>query len=287
MNKSYLFAVIGDPVGHSLSPVMQNAAFKHLNLAGEYAAIHVKREDLEAFTRQARKNLKGFNITVPHKNAVLPFLDSISETAALAESVNTVTADENGRLHGDSTDGIGLELALKEELQFDPRGKTVCFIGCGGVVPALAFHLAFCGVCSIRILNRTVEKAEDLCRRLQKRFPQLSCQGASLEDPVRTAAFLAESSLAVQCTSLGLKEEDPSPVDPALFPAGGLVLYDTIYKNTRFQQIARDKGIPVANGLTMLLYQGAASFRIWTGEEAPVQVMRDALFTAFREQQKS
>ena len=223
---------------------------------------------------------------MPHKNAVLPFLDSVSETASLAESVNTVTIDENGKLHGDSTDGIGLELSLKEELKFDVQSKSVCFIGCGGVVPALAFHLAFRGVRAIRILNRTVAKADALCERLQQRFPLLICDTASLEDSEKTAAFLAVSDLAVQCTSLGLKDDDPSPVDPALLPSKGLFLYDTIYKNTAIQRAAAEKNLPVANGLTMLLHQGAASFRIWTGMEPPVAQMKEALFAAFEQQQK-
>ncbi len=282
-----LFAVIGDPIGHSLSPVMHNAAFRKLGINAEYIAVRVDPRDLEAFTKKARKELRGFNITVPHKHAVIPFLDEISETARLAGSVNTVSVTEEGKLSGDTTDGIGLELSLREELQFEPAGKRICFIGCGGVVPALAFHLAFRGAACIRILNRTLCKAESLCKSLQDRFPTLVCEAAPLENAARVKDFFKESDLAVQCTSVGLKDGDPSPVDPDCLPQEGLLLYDTIYKPTAFQRAGREKGLPVANGLTMLLYQGASSFRIWTGIEAPLEEMRRALISAIDSRKKA
>ena len=277
MQKQF-YAVIGCPVAHSLSPVMHNAALKALGLSAEYIAILVQPDALEAFAHEARAKLAGFNITVPHKNAILPFLDEISHDAALAGSVNTVTVSD-GRLSGTSTDGYGLEAALRESFSYEIAGNTVTFIGCGGVVKALAFHFASNGAGKIRLLNRTLETAVKLADRLRAEFPALDIAAAPLGDEEKTEAFLNESRLAVQCTSLGLRKDDPAPIRPELLPRG-IFFYDTIYKRTKLFDYAETHGIPAAGGLTMLLHQGAKSLSIWTGLEAPVEVMRKALYEA-------
>lgn len=273
-----LYAVIGCPVSHSLSPVMQNAALRALGLSAEYIAVLVQRGELGAFVREAGKKLAGFNITVPHKNAILPFLDEISHDAALAGSVNTVTVTD-GRFFGTSTDGYGLEAALRESFSYEIPGSSVTFIGCGGVVKALAFHFALHGIRKIRLLNRTPETAFALAESLCREFPALDAAAAPLADEKRIEAFLNDSRLAVQCTSLGLKKDDPSPIRPELLPRG-IFFYDTIYKRTKLYDYAEKHGIPAASGLTMLLHQGAKSLSLWTGKEAPVEVMRKALFEA-------
>ena len=278
MQKKKIFAVIGDPVSHSLSPVMQNAGLNALGLDAEYIAIHVRKENLEAFTGEARKKLAGFNITVPHKNAILPFLDSITPEAMRSESVNTVTCGEHG-LAGTSTDGYGIETALKEAFQYQISGNSVTFIGCGGVVKALAFHFAENGIQTIRLLNRTLETAETLSAHLRTHFPELRIETAALADEDRTEEFLNHSRLAIQCTSLGLKPDDPPPIRPELLPKD-LFFYDTIYKRTKLYAYAEQQGNPTANGLTMLLHQGARSLSIWTGLDAPLEIMRKALFDA-------
>ena len=158
MLKKKIYAVIGCPVSHSLSPVMHNAALKALGLDAEYIAVLVPKEELEAFTLDAR-NLAGFNITVPHKNAVIPFLDEISRDAELSGSVNTVTVSD-GKLSGVSTDGYGLEAALAESFRYVIRDSSVTFIGCGGGVKALTFHFALHGIRKIHLLNRTLETAD-------------------------------------------------------------------------------------------------------------------------------
>ena len=269
------YVVIGDPVGHSLSPGMQNAAFRALGLQAEYIAVRVVKEDLAAFARDASKRLAGFNITVPHKNNILPFLTEIESTARAAGSVNTVKVQENGALHGFSTDGYGLEHAVLEAGGPSLKDASICFIGCGGVTPALAFHAAAAGAKEIRILNRTEEKARALAEHLRALHADLRCEGAALscaED------FLRHADLTVQCTSLGLKAEDPAPVDPALL-SKDTFLFDLVYnRETKILAGARARGIPCADGLAMLLHQGARSFEIWTGLEAPVEEMRRALF---------
>ena len=280
MLKKKIYAVIGCPVSHSLSPVMHNAALKALGLDAEYIAVLVPKEELEAFTLDARKNLAGFNITVPHKNAVIPFLDEISRDAELSGSVNTVTVSD-GKLSGVSTDGYGLEAALAESFRYVIRDSSVTFIGCGGVVKALTFHFALHGIRKINLLNRTLETAEKLAATLKEEFPLLSVETASISDDEKVGTFLNDSRLAVQCTSLGLKPEDPSPIRPELLPRD-IFFYDTIYKRTKLYAYAEEHGIPAASGLSMLLHQGAKSLSIWTGLEAPVEVMRKALLDAAR-----
>ena len=271
-----IYAVIGDPIAHSLSPVMHNAAFRALGLDAEYIAVHVKADDLPAFAEDARKNLAGFNITVPHKKGIIPLLDEVDPSAALAGSVNTVTVLPDGRLTGCSTDGYGLETALREAFGFSVPGGTACFIGCGGAARAVAFYFAERGLKKLFILNRTLATAESLAAELREHFPHFQAETAALSDADRAGEFLRQSQTAVQCTSLGLKPDDPPPLDPGLLPAH-IKLFDTIYKPTPLLRYAKAHGIAHAAGLGMLLHQGARSFSNWTGAEAPVEVMRQAL----------
>ena len=268
------FAVIGDPIGHSRSPLMHNAAFHALGIDADYTAVHVTREGLPEFLENARKTFAGFNITVPHKHAVIPFLDGITPRAALAGSVNTVSV-RDGRLYGDTTDGTGLERAVQEVFGLPLKGANVCILGCGGVVRALVFHLADAGCARIRILNRTVEKAAQLTDELRAHAPALDCGFAALDDLPSVKSVFDGLDLVIQCTSLGLKDGDGSPVDPGLIPASAC-MFDTIYRETEILVRCRERGLRVSGGLPMLVHQGAESFRIWTGREAPVEVMRSA-----------
>ena len=268
------FAVIGDPIGHSRSPLMHNAAFRALGIDADYTAVHVTREGLPEFLENARKTLAGFNITVPHKHAVIPFLDGITPRAALAGSVNTVSVRDS-KLYGDTTDGTGLERAVQEVFGLPLKGANVCILGCGGVVRALVFHLADAGCARIRILNRTVEKAAQLTDEIRAHAPTLDCGYAAIGDAQQAKEALDGSGLVLQCTSLGLRDGDGSPVDPDLIPLSAC-LFDTIYRETEILIRCRARGIRVSGGLPMLVHQGAESFRIWTGREAPVDVMRTA-----------
>lgn len=271
---AFHFAVIGDPIGHSRSPLMHNAAFRALGIDADYTAIHVTREGLPDFLQNARTSLNGFNITVPHKNAVIPFLDGISPRAALAGSVNTVSV-RDGKLFGDTTDGVGLERAVLEVFDLPLKSANVCILGCGGVVRALVFHLADAGCARIRILNRTAEKAAQLTDEIRKHAPALDCGFAALGDLPAVKAAFDGADLVLQCTSLGLRDGDGSPVDPALIPVSAC-LFDTIYRETEILVRCRERGLRVSGGLPMLVHQGAESFRIWTGREAPVEIMRAA-----------
>ena len=268
------FAVIGDPIGHSRSPLMHNAAFRALGIDADYTAIHVTREELPKFLESARTTLNGFNVTVPHKNAVIPFLDGVTPRAALAGSVNTVSV-RDGKLFGDTTDATGLERAVQEVFGLPLKGANVCILGCGGVVRALVFHLADAGCARIRILNRTAEKAAQLTDEILKHASALDCGFAAINDLPSVRNALDGSNLVIQCTSLGLRGGDGSPIDPDLIPTSAC-LFDTIYRETDILVRCRARGLRVSGGLPMLVHQGAESFRIWTGREAPVEVMRAA-----------
>ena len=274
------FAVIGDPIAHSLSPAMHNAAFAAAGKDAEYTAIRVAPEDMEDFFASARKSLAGFNVTVPHKGAAMRLSDRLSEAAALSGSVNTVRIAPDGTTDGDTTDGAGFERAIAEAFDLPLAGTDLCFIGCGGVVQALVWHCALAGVRSIRILNRSLDKAQQLTGSIRSRFPQIVTDCAAISDREKIADFLAQTRLAVQCTSVGLHADDPAPVDPALFPAEGLFYFDTIYRRTALLAALDQRGIPTQDGLAMLLHQGAKSYEIWFNEPAPVEVMRQALIRA-------
>lgn len=272
------FAVIGDPIAHSLSPAMHNAALEALDLQGNYEAVRVPLEELPDFADYARKNLNGFNITVPHKQNIIPLLDEITEAAAFADSVNTVTV-KDGKLYGDSTDGYGLATALNEAFGLSVRGAKIVFIGCGGAAHAVATYFAMQGAARISILNRSVEKAKDLAGKLKTKYPEMLAEAFSISDPEMIKKAMTGADVAIQCTSLGLKPDDPAPIPPELLP-DGICYYDTIYKRTALYQAAETKGLRCAAGLGMLLHQGARSLEIWTGRKAPIEVMREALETA-------
>lgn len=269
------FAVIGDPIAHSLSPKMHNPALKALGIDGIYEAVRVPLDQLPDFAEYARKNLAGFNITVPHKNNIIPLLDEVTPGAAFAESVNTVTV-KDGRLYGDSTDGYGLETALMESFGLPVRGSEIVFIGCGGAAHAAAAHFAIRGAARISLLNRSVEKALQLAEKLRGGYPGTKTEALPIGDPAAVRSALNGAQVVIQCTSLGLKPEDPAPIDPSLLPEG-ICYYDTIYKRTALYAAAEAKGLRCAAGLGMLLHQGARSLEIWTGRKAPVEVMRAAL----------
>lgn len=274
------FAVIGDPIAHSLSPAMQNAGFRALGLDADYFAVHVTNSELEAFAERAGKELAGFNITVPHKNAVIPFLDSISRESRIAGSVNTVTV-KDGKLIGDTTDGYGMEQALREAFRYAVPGGSIAFAGCGGAAHAVSVWFAARGAKKLFFINRTVKTAELLAEKIENEY-HVPCGVCGTDDSDSIRKFLKGSDILLQCTSLGLKPDDPPPFDLSLLPEN-IRVYDTIYRQTPICLECARRGIPFANGLGMLLHQGARSLEIWTGRKAPVEVMRAALEKAAKE----
>lgn len=270
-------AVIGDPVAHSLSPAMHNAALQALGLTAEYVAIRVALDELESFANRARNELSGFNVTVPHKNAIIPYLDSVSPEAEMSGSVNTVTVTPDGKLRGESTDGYGLRAALREAFNLERLSDApLLFIGCGGAARAVAFDLAANGATRLMFANRTVSKAEALANALKKPYPDLSLEVMPINDIGALKAALAENPVLIQSTSVGLKPDDPSPVNVELLTPE-LRVFDMIYRDTALLKVAASVGCPNADGRGMLLWQGVKALEIWTQTQAPVEVMRQAL----------
>lgn len=275
MNKHY--AVIGDPIAHSLSPVMHNIAFHDLKIDADYTRIQVKNQEnsISEFLNMAKENLSGFNVTAPLKYSIIPFLDEISEASRFACSVNTVKVHD-GKLFGDTTDGIGMECAVKRAFGISLEKKRILIVGAGGVAGALACHCVQKGVASVAIINRSIDKAEALSHRIKNVYPAFTVFVSSADDETKLKQLYHECDLVLQCTTLGMKETDPSPIRMEWI-SDDIPILDTIYLRTELQKQAKLKGNPVSNGLTMLLYQGVASFRIWTGKEPPVEKMYSAL----------
>ncbi len=272
-NSNTLYAVIGDPVAHSVSPAMQNAAFTAANLSERYGKYHVKPDELPEFVEFARKNLKGFNATVPHKAALIALLDEIAPAALAANSVNTVI-NRNGKLYGDSTDGYGLETALFEAFKLNIANSNIVMLGAGGAAQATAFEFVERKAARLTIVNRTRSKAEALAEHLAGKATLLSALGNDEKSLIEAA--VAEADVVIQATSAGLRAGDAPPVELELLK-NAKAIFDMIYHPTEVQLFARANNIPCADGRGMLLHQGARSFGLWTGLTANVKAMRQAL----------
>ena len=269
------YLVIGDPVEHSRSPQMQNAAFEYYGMGSPYGKLRVDPAKIGEFVAFARENLKGVNLTVPHKQVVLPFVDELSPQAAACGSVNTLKI-ENGKVYGFSTDGAGIAGAVRENFSLELKDLNVLMLGAGGAATAVAFELGWRKSASLTIANRSVEKAEALAERVKKYSPELELDAVSLADSAALKKAVGKADLLLQLTSLGLHDDDPSPLDPELLKLNPeLRIFDAIYKPTPLLKYGAGLGLRVADGREMLIWQGAASFEIWTGKQAPVEAMRE------------
>ena len=269
--------IIGFPIGHSISPVFQQAALDHLGLDATYQAWEVKPENIGAFVDGLRSpDMLGINVTVPHKEAVIPFLDEVDDWSTAAGAVNTIV-NHGGRLTGHNTDGPGFLRALREAGSFSPQGKNVLVLGAGGAARGVTLALIRDGVGRLTIANRTLDRALQLSR--MARDNGLDAQAISLaEEGLATAA--ASANLIVNCTTVGMyhgPNETGTPLPPALIPATALV-YDLVYNplETPLLREAARAGAGTLGGIHMLVYQGADSFKMWTGQDAPVAVMLEA-----------
>lgn len=262
MKQKKLLGIIGHPVAHSLSPLMHNRAAGLIGLDCVYAAFDVPPQNLkEAITGMRGLGLKGLNVTVPHKEKVIPFLDRLDEEAALIGAVNTVTL-KNGRLVGSNTDGVGFIRSLTQK-GFRPRGKSAAIIGAGGSARAIGVALCRAGVSKLVIINRSAPRGRRLARGLSK----LGDVSFAASDKSHAAEA---ADIIVQTTPCGMKRSDALPASGLAFRKGQWV-YDIIYSpiETRFLKKARLKGAKTLNGLGMLVYQGSESFKMWTGRRFP------------------
>ncbi|MFM7214230.1 MAG: shikimate dehydrogenase family protein [Verrucomicrobiota bacterium] len=288
--RTRLLGVLGSPVRHSASPAMHNAALEVLELDWTYLAFEVHPDTLASTLRGARDlGVLGLNLTVPHKLLAVPLMDVLDDSAETYGAVNTVIYESQTssgewmpvgqlpeirgpvRMRGANTDADALLRSLGEDLGIEPRSARILMLGAGGAARAAALRLADEGVGELWLVNRTTSKAEELATEIRLRNPAVGVEVGYPPDPV---------DIVLNATSLGMKAGDPLPWDPARFSldrADGV--YDMVYRpaETVLLETARRSGCRTANGLGMLLYQGAAALELWTGRPAPVDAMRSAL----------
>lgn len=277
-------AVFGDPVAHSASPPMHNAALAALGIPMAYCRLHIRPEELTAALRLLpSKGFVGVNCTIPHKQGALATVDEADDHARLAGSVNTIRISPEGKLQGFSTDGLGLERAISEQLGVELNTMRVLVLGAGGGAgQAVSMHCANADVKHLTLINRSVEKLQPLQESVADVYPREQISIGAWND-ASLAKALENSDLVINCSSLGMKADDPSPIPASLIDKRHL-LFDTIYitDHTPLMQAAEKAGARSANGLTMLLYQGEVAFEIWFQRSAPIEVMREALFAHMR-----
>jgi shikimate dehydrogenase len=265
-------AVIGDPIEHSLSPVIQNAAFGALNIDFVYTAFRVKSSDVaNALAGIRALGVLGLNVTMPHKEAVIAHLDWIDETAKCLNSVNTIH-HKDGKLLGYSTDGIGAFRALKEN-GANPQGKRVLMFGSGGAARAIAYALIQ-ETDELVVLNRTVSEAKKLSETLKRKFNKKISVGPLSPEIIKEK--ISETDILLNTTSVGMKPNMHQSLVAPNNLKNDLAVMDIVYNpcETQLFKDAKAAGAKVISGVEMLIYQGATAFEIWTGQQAPVQVMR-------------
>ena len=282
---SRYIGLIGYPLKHSVSPYFQQAALDHYKLDIRYEAWETFSDELRDTVKKLREpeNI-GANVTVPYKEKIVPLLDEIDELASLIGAVNTVVS-KGDKLLGFNTDAHGFVEALGKDGHFDPKGKKVVMLGAGGVARAAGLVLVQSNVASLAltdgIFERSTSLAEDLVRYVRRATlnpndwaPNIS---AFKWQELESAATLERCDLIVHCTTIGMKDspqEGQSPLTPGVIP-GRALIYDVVYNPwpTPLLELAQKAGANILGGLPMLVYQGAASFKLWTGKEAPLDIM--------------
>jgi len=257
---------IGDPIEHSMSPIMYNAAFKKLDLDHDYYydKLLVKSYELGNFVESLKSGeLFGSSVTSPHKVEIIQYMDRLTDEAEMIGAVNMIYND-NGEIVGHNTDGIGCLNSIKEK-GIDVNGKTIVILGAGGAARAIAFTLKINGA-NVVILNRTVEKAQSLAK-------DVGCEGYGL-DKLKELDF----NILINTTIIGMGDNDESLVDLNILNPS-IVVMDIIYNpvKTKLIKDAESQGCKTINGVGMLVHQGAESFKIWTGHNAPLEVMKEAV----------
>ncbi|MCM3133930.1 shikimate dehydrogenase [Paenibacillus polysaccharolyticus] len=274
-----LLGVMGDPIAHSKSPAMHNAALQAAGVHGMYMPLHVQPDQLEAAIRGiVALGYRGVNVTIPHKEQVMQYLDVIDDSARLIGAVNTIV-NENGKLTGYNTDGIGYVRSLKEEAVPQLEGKRIAVLGAGGAARGVIYALALEKPEQISILNRTADRALALATDLRGHALG-DISGNGMQD---AQAVLATADIVINTTAAGMHPHvDDVPVDPAWIREGAAVS-DLIYNplETRLLRESRLRGCTVHGGLGMFVYQGAVAFEHWLGVPAPVDTMRRAVLESF------
>ena len=273
MTRVYLLA---HPAGHSVSPAMHNAAFAHLGLEFRYEALDVSPQRLgEAVELLRGEGVAGANVTIPHKQAVMSMLDRISVEAKAVGAVNTIIAD-GGTLSGHNTDAAGFLKALSDDAKLSVKDKRTLILGAGGAARAVAYALVISGA-KVAIHNRTEERARSLIRDFGRLGELTLVEHAALAEAVRSADLLVNTTSVGMQAPEGDGDAEESPLQSGILPENGLVC-DLVYRpmETRLLREAKRAGLPVLDGLPMLVYQGAIAFELWTARAAPVEVMLEA-----------
>jgi shikimate dehydrogenase len=283
MNQSYkseLVGVFGHPVAENPTIIMLEAAFKELNLDWRYLTIEVLPADLkEAVAGMRAMQMQGINLTIPHKIEVMNHLDTIASDAALIGAVNTVRKEDN-KLIGENTDGKGFLASIRKDAKLEPAGKNYLVIGAGGAARAITVELALAGAKKITVTNRTASKGEDLVKHLNT-HTDTQAEFLPWEDSL---TIPGSTDVLINATSIGLYpaiEEKPDLDYNSI--KKNMVVCDVIPNppSTAFLKEATQRGAQTLDGLGMLVYQGAIGFKMWTGLDAPVAVMKEALSKEF------
>lgn len=277
-----LGCLLGTPVSHSISPMMHNEAFRILGLDCVYLCFDTKNADLKTMVQTLKEmNVYGFNLTMPDKERILPYLDELSPAARMIGAVNTVK-NEDGRLIGHNTDGIGYMQSVKDT-GYDATTGPMTLLGAGGAASSIAIQAALDGVPVLHIVNRRGRSWDNALRLADLINENTSCKAdvTDMAKGVAVKAYIKDSLLLTNATSIGMAPNtDASPVQDTSCFHPDLLVSDIIYnpRRTKLLLEAQDAGCRISNGMYMLLYQGAAAFQIWTGKEMPVEEIRQKFF---------
>lgn len=273
--------LLGHPVAHSVSPAMHNAAFRAQSMNASYGAFDVDPADLKKAVEGIRAlGFLGVNVTIPHKEAIIDYLDEVAPTARQVGAVNTIV-NRGGRLIGYNTDGWGFISSL-EENRIKVGAIHAVVLGAGGAARAVAMHLAMSGVRRLTITNRTPARAEELAAAVAQIEGRVAVEAAETGSPEERQALM-DAGLVVNCTPLGMHPDvDRSPIAEINLLPQGAVVYDTIYRpqETRLLREARVRGLYAMGGLSMLVHQGACAWEYWFGRRGPVAIMQAAALGA-------
>ena len=282
-SKTILTGLFASPSAHSVSPIIHNNSFEKLGLNYAYLSFEVNKDNLKDAVQSIKTlNMRGVNLSMPNKKEVIKYLDEISETAKLSQSVNTIVND-NGILKGYSTDGKGFFKSLEEEKIF-MKDKNITILGTGGASIAIISQAVFEGIKNIFVFKRDKNWKEQK-KILDNIASKTNCniELNSLEDKNILKRKIEESDLLINATSVGMKE-DFSLIEDKSFFRKDLIVSDIIYnpEKTKLLQIAEKEGCKIINGIGMLLYQGALSFELWTNKKMPVDYIKEIIFNYFK-----
>ena len=282
-SKTILMGLFASPSAHSISPIIHNNAFEKLGLNYVYLSFEVNKDNLKDAAQSIKTlNMRGVNLSMPNKKEVIQYLDEISETAKLSQSVNTIVND-NGILKGYSTDGKGFFKSLEEEKIF-MKDKNITILGTGGASIAIISQAVFEGIKNIFVFKRDKNWNEQK-KILDNIASKTNCniELNSLEDKNILKRKIEESDLLINATSVGMKENFSLIEDKSFFRRD-LIVSDIIYNpsKTKLLQIAEKEGCKIINGIGMLLYQGALSFELWTNKKMPVDYIKEIIFNYFK-----